>query len=678
MSLLGGSGISASPERVSGLGSMMWEYTLDYLELLDQRRKRRLKALSSPADLARLQQRVRAKSVPAGGGRPDRTPLNARHVGTLEGPGFAVEKLIYESRPRFYVTANLYRPTDRDGPLPAVIFSPGSEPAGKAAQAVQRFCAGMARSGFAALTWDPITVGERAQMWDPDQHASEAGSAAGERRVLGNQCYLAGLNLMQYRVWDAVRAIDYLETRADIDRGRLAMAGVSSGGEETLRTAPIDSRIKAAVCIAAVCTARHKAAARLPADPERIYYGTLQDGIDHPELLAALAPKPLMIGAPAEHFIPIEAARETYREVSRVYSLFGAGDRMMFVETAGFHDLNPELRQAAAAWLVGRLGRDGQAMGEEPENVFAEQELHCTPTGRVADLPGAETVQSINRERARKIAPRYSLPDSRHTLEIYRNDVAHKVRSVTQVGRFRHEAGVLVPDRVYDVGAFARGVAFVCADRGKDDPAVRRGVIDPLMAAGYRVVALDVRGWGESEPHLPGPPPPYSWEDFFAYRGMEAGRPLLGQRMKDLLASASDRGDRLQWLVAGIGAGALVASHAAVLDRRIRRVVAVGGPLSFRRLADDPLTKHPVSSFLPGVIGEYDLRDVYAALAPREVLVLNPQDSQGRLAPREQIDQEFDWTERVYHVAGGGGSFSTETGLDPEKMRRLLGKWLKS
>ena len=657
---------------------MMWDYTLDYLELLDQRRKRRLEVLSSPAELVRLQRRVRAKFAPQGGTLPGRTPLNVRHVGTLEGPGFAVEKLIYESRPRFYVTANLYRPTKHDGRMPAVIFSPGSEPAGKAAEAVQRFCARMARSGFAALTWDPITVGERPQLPDPGSGASQAAAGARERRLLGNQCRLLGLNLMHYRVWDARRAIDYLETRPDIDRRRIAMAGASSGGEETLQTAPIDRRIQAAVCLSAVSTSSHKAAARLPADPERVSYGTLQDGIDHPELLAALAPRPLMIGAPAEHFIPIEGVRETFREVSRIYSLFGAGDRVMFVETSGFHALNADLRQAAAAWLVGRLGDEGQAVGEEPQDVFTEQELHCAPGGRVADLPEAQTIRSINRQRAKQIAPRYALPGNRHTLDIYRNDVANKIRRVTQVGRFRAEAGISVPDRVYDVGPFARGVAFVCADRGKDDPAVRRGVIDPLMAAGYRVVAMDVRGWGESEPHPPGPDPPYSWEDFFAYRGIEAGRPLLGQRMKDLLASARDRGGRLPWLVAGVGAGALVASHAAVLDSRIRRVVAVGGPLSFRDLADDPMTTHPLSSFLPGVVGEYDLRDVYAALAPRDVLVLNPQDSRGRLSARAEIDKEFDWTRRVFHLAGGAESFSVQTALDPEKMRRRLGKWLKA
>ena len=654
---------------------MVWEYTLDYFELLDRRRKRRLGALSSPADLARLQERIREKLRAAA--RLDRTPLNVRHAGILQREGFVVEKLIYESRPRFYVTANLYRPHGSSIRRPAVLFSPGSDKAGKAAAAVQRFCGLMARSGFAALTWDPITLGERLQMWDPRRQASQLGDAAGERRVLGNQCYLLGGNLMHYRVWDAVRAFDYLETRPDIDPRRMAMAGSSSGGEETLRTAPLEPRVRAAVCLSAVSTSRQKAAASLSADPLHIHYGTLQEGIDHPELLAALAPRPVMIGSPSENDLPIEGARAAFREVARIYSLIGAGDRVRFVETPGLHPLNSELRQAAE-WLVSQLGQDGQTAGEEIESLFSEQELHCTPSGRVADLPRAETVLSINRQRAREMAPRYSPPANRHTLEIYRNEVMNKVRRITRVGRFRAEAGILVPDRVYDIGIFATGVAFVCADRGKDDPAVRRGVIDPLMAAGYRVVALDPRGWGESEPRLPGAPPPYSREDFFAYRGIEAGRPLLGQRMKDLLASARDRGGRLPWLVAGVGAGALVAAHAAVLDRRITRLVAVGGPLSFRRIADDPLTKHPFSSFLPGVIGEYDLRDVYAALAPREALILNPQDSQGRLASRGEIDEEFDWTRKVYETAGAAGFLSVETGLDTEKIRRLLGKWLDS
>ena len=656
----------------------MWEYSLDYLALLDQRRNRRLRNLSSPAELAKLQERVREKSALADEFRFKQNSLNVRHVATLEGSGFVVEKLIYESWPRFYVTANLYRPIETNGRLPAVIFSPGSDRAGKASVPVQLFCARLALSGFVVLTWDPVTLGERLQMWDSGRKASEMGNAAGEQRVLGNQCYLLGRNLMDYRVLDAIRAIDYLETRTDIDPHRIAMAGSASGGEETLRTAPLEPRIKAAICISSISTSHQKAIARLPANPEHIYHRTLQDGIDHPELLAALAPRPVMICSSVGDFIPIEGARATFREVFRVYSLLGASDRVKLVESAGLQGLNPELSQATAKWLVSQLGRKDQPIGDEPEGVFSKEELNCTVSGRVADLSGAETVLTINRQRAREIEPQYPFPKNRHTLEIYRNKVVNKIRRVTQVGHFRAEAGIFVPDRVYDIGAFAKGVAFVCADRGKDDPAVRRGVIDPLMVAGYRVVALDPRGWGESEPILPGADPPYSWEDFFAYRGAETGRPLLGQRIKDLLASASNRRGHLQWLVAGVGAGALVAAHAAALDQRISRLVAVGGPISFRSLANDPMTKHPFSTFLPGVVGEYDIHDVYATLAPREVFVLNPQNSRGQLATRHEVEEEFRWTQRIYENAGAKGAFSIETGLGPDKIRRLLGKWLKS
>jgi nucleoside-diphosphate-sugar epimerase len=105
------------------------------------------------------------------------------------------------------------------------------------------------------------------QLWDAAKNASLAGPGTAEHRVLGNQCYLLGLNLMQYRVWDASRAIDYLETRADVDADRIAMAGSSGGGMETLQFAAFEPRIKAAVPVSAVATFRAKTEALLIADP---------------------------------------------------------------------------------------------------------------------------------------------------------------------------------------------------------------------------------------------------------------------------------------------------------------------------------------------------------------------------------------------------------------------------
>ena len=678
MGLLGASGLRAAPARASGLGGMMWDFTLDYIERLDKRRRKRFDALETPLELAQLQRRVREKLAEMWGPFPEeRNSLNVRHVGSVERPDMIVEKLIYESRPQHFVTANLYRPKAVEGKLPAVIFPPGHGEAGKAYETYQRFCALMARSGFVALVWDPISQGERLQLWDKATQASTVGPGTREHRVLGNQCYLLGLNLMQYRVWDAIRAIDYLESRADVDEHRIAMAGNSGGGMETLQLAPFEPRIQAAVAGCAVASFRHKTEAMLIADPEQILFGTLQHGIDHPELLAAFAPRPLMIGSAKRDFVPIEGARETFRAVAKVYSIYGDADRVSLVETDDAHGLNQELRQAAAGWLVRWLGNEGQTVGEESDEIFSEEELQCTSKGQVASSLGGQTVLAMNKIHADKAAAPRPVPRGRPEHEIYRNNVKNKVAEILRAGHYRNEAGVVVPDRVFDVGAFARGIALVCADAGKDNPSVRRGIIDPLIAAGYRVVGVDVRGWGETAPSMPGSDVSYSWDDFFAYRALEVGRPLMGQRVKDFLAAARNRTENRNWLVVGVGAGALVAAHAAVLERRISRLVTVGGLLSYRSLIDDPLTTQPFSSFLPGVIGSYDVRDLYVAIAPRPVLVLNPQDSQRVPVHRVKAWEELDWTAQAFEAIGATGKFDMQSQLSTARMREVLTDWLK-
>ena len=678
MGLLGASGLRAAPARSSGLGAMMWDFTLDYIERLDKRRRKRLEALETPLEVAQLRRRVREKLAEMWGPFPEeRTSLNVSHVGSAERPGLVVEKLVYESRPQHFVTANLYRPRGVEGKLPAVIFPPGHAAIGKAYEPYQRFCALMARSGFVVLAWDPISQGERLQLWDKTKQASIVGPGTREHKVLGNQCYLLGLNLMQYRVWDAMRAIDYLESRPDVDEHRIAMAGNSGGGMETLQLAPFEPRIQAAVCGCAVASFRHKTEAMLIADPEQILFGTLQHGIDHPELLAAFAPRPLMIASAKRDFVPIEGARETFRAVAKLYSIYGASDKVSLVETDDEHGLNRELRRAAAGWLVRWLGNEGQAVGEESDEIFTEEELRCTPSGQVASSFGGQTVLALNKIYAGKLAPHRAVPPGRHEHEIYRNDIKNKVSEIIRAGHYRQEAGVAVPDRVFDVGAFARGVALVCADAGKDDPSVRRGIIDPLIAAGYRVVGVDVRGWGETAPDMPAADVSFSWDDFFAYRALEVGRPLLGQRVKDFLAAARNRTENRNWLVVGVGAGALVAAHAAVLERRISRLVTVGGLLSYRSLIDDPLTTQPFSGFLPGVIGSYDVRDLYAAMAPRPVLVLNPQDSQRVPVHRVKAWEELDWTAQAFEAAGATGKFEMQSQLSTVKMRKALMDWLK-
>jgi pimeloyl-ACP methyl ester carboxylesterase len=483
---------------------------------------------------------------------------------------------------------------------------------------------------------------------------------------------------MNYRAWDTSRAIDYLLSRDDVDPSRIAMAGTSGGGMVTLQYAAFDDRIAAAFPSCAVASFVAKTRALLIADPEQILYGTLRKGIDHVELLAAFAPKPLLIGSAIQDYVPIEAARKTFQDVQRAYRIAGAESHVGMAETDAGHGLNQELREKGVDWLLRWLGDTSRAVKEVEAPLASAAELQCTKTGQVASSLNGKTVVDFNQQRYAEIAPKRAVPIPL-VFGNYRIEIQQGVREITRVGAFKPEKGIMVGDRVMEAGAFSRGLAIVLADLGKDDARIRRAVIDPVLNAGFQVLALDLRGWGESEPHPTGMEAKFAWEDFFAYRSLEIGRPLLGQRIKDLLAIGPTRTHRRNWTLVGVGANAsLVAAHAAVLDQRVDGLITIDGPLSCRSLLDDPLTSQPFSAFLPGVLGSYDIRDLYAAGAPRRTLVLNPEDSKRRPVGEARAWEEYDWALQAYEGVGAPDAFHLQSELDIEGLRAAITAWLSN
>ncbi len=657
---------------------MLWDYVREYLRLLDERRAARLAALESKGDFLALRQRVREELARMWGPFPQRTPLNAKQVGTLDRKDHIVERIIFESRPSFHVTANLYRPKAPGEGLPAVIFPCGHGEGGKIAETYRRFAGLMARNGFAVLTWDPVGQGERLQFLDAETGASEFRQGTGEHRVLGDRCYLVGENLMQYRVWDAIRALDYLEVRPEIDSMRIGIAGQSGGGMTALQFACFDDRIQAAFISCAVATFRAKTEALLIADPEQILYGTLREGIDHPELLAAFAPKPLAIGAAQRDYVPLDAARRTHEELQAVYGKLGKPENLQLTETDSTHGLNRELREAAASFF-GRVlaGRD-DIVPEHETPLPAARDLLCTSSGQVSDSLGSKSVAELYSEKANSIAPRFEMPSNASEFNVYRSQVANRIREVTRVGAFKSEYRIDVPTRFLDAGVYAKGAVFVVAEQGKDHPAVRRYCIDAVLAANHSLYGVDVRGWGATAPSLPSLDVRFDWDDFLAYRSLELGRPLFGQRLKDLLSTAPKMTKRREWIVVGIGIGGLVAAHAAALDPRIAGVVSIQAPLSYRAILDDPGSPHPISCFLPGVLGSYEIRDMYAAIAPRPLLIVNPEDSRGAAVASDAARAEIGWTLDSYEMLEASDSIRVESGLGRTAIRSLVEEWLRS
>src|SRR5262249_14398390 len=123
-------------------------------------------------DLAARRKLVRANIIESIGGFPERTPLNARVTGTLDREGYRIEKIVFESQPRFFVTANLYLPKSGSAPYPAILFPLGHEMGGKSHFAWQQVLGSLAWRGYVAFAWGPLGQEERVQFFDPDWNDS--------------------------------------------------------------------------------------------------------------------------------------------------------------------------------------------------------------------------------------------------------------------------------------------------------------------------------------------------------------------------------------------------------------------------------------------------------------------------------------------------------------------------
>ena len=155
-----------------------------------------------------------------------------------------IEKVIYESLPGYYVTANLYRP-NQPGRYPGVLLQAGHTQEGKAEP--QLLAANLALKGFVSLAFDPVGQGEREQIYDAQLKGPAAGRSVNEHIHAGAQSSLIGEGVGRYFVWDAKRSIDYLASRPEVDATRLGAAGCSGGGALTTFIGALDSRLKAII-----------------------------------------------------------------------------------------------------------------------------------------------------------------------------------------------------------------------------------------------------------------------------------------------------------------------------------------------------------------------------------------------------------------------------------------------
>jgi dienelactone hydrolase len=632
------------PDSINGVktNDMMKHYLLDLAQERFEEWKRHYEQRKTAGQISEYQKHLRQEFIEAIGGLPERTPLKAKVTKVVQRDGYRAEMVIFESQPRHFVTAALFLPDPKcfEPPYPGVLIPCGHSFQAKASAAYQTMAALLALNGIAGLVFDPIEQGERGQLlseW-PKLWGTRAHTMSGVGSIL------LGRNTARFEIWDGMRAIDYLQSRPEVDADRIGCTGNSGGGTQTSYFMALDSRIVAAAPSCYITSFERLLSTIGPQDAEQNIYGQLAFGMDHADYVMMRAPRPTLICAATRDFFDIQGTWTSFRHAKRLYSRMGFSQRVDIIEHDGKHGYHQPIREAAARWMSRWLLGQDEPLTEPPIKLLSEDEIQCTPEGQVMMLEGARSTYDLNREYERELAKR------REGLwaEADRTKLFDQVRNIAGIRKLRelpkpsieragaiNRAGysirklILEPEERTYLPALLfvpnqeplTGAVLYVHEQGKAADAATDGPIEKLVEAGKTVLAVDVRGTGETQ---------QTNKDFFtAYL---FGRSCVGMRAEDVLVCARllRREQRMPVDLVAIGHVGVPALHAAALEPDMFGTVKLGRKLnSWSDVIESGLSRNQLINTVHGALTVYDLPDLAAALGAK-LTVEEPTNAMGQ------------------------------------------------
>ena len=297
---------------------------------------------------------------------PRRTELKAVVTGAVDQETFKVEKVQFQSRPGLYVTGDLYLPKKIDHPCPTILYVCGHGRVkidgvsyGNKVH-YQHHGAWFARHGYVCLTIDTLQLGEiegvhhgtysKGRWWWNSRGYTPAGVEA----------------------WNCVRALDYLETRPEVDAKRFGVTGRSGGGAYSWWLAAIDSRIKVAVPVAGITDLENHVVDGCVEGHCDCMYMVNTYGWDFAQVAALVAPRPLLIeNSDKDSIFPLDGVVRLHAKVRRIYALYDAEDRLGLYITEGPHQDTQQLRIGAFHWFD-RFLKNDESLIDRPATKFFE------------------------------------------------------------------------------------------------------------------------------------------------------------------------------------------------------------------------------------------------------------------------------------------------------------------
>lgn len=407
---------------------------------------------------------------------PDRTDLKAVVTGRLEAEDFTVEKIQFQASPRLYCTANLYLPKKLAQPAPTILYecghfrsiSNGVSYGNKAAY--QQHGAWFARNGYVCLVLDSLLLGEI------------QGIHTGTRDLGQWWWNAAGYTPAGVEAWFGIRALDYLSTRPEVDTNRFGITGHSGGGAYSWTVAALDERIKVAAPLAGLTDLQNHVVDGVLDSHCDCNFPINTYRWDTPQVAALLAPRPLLFGtSDQDRLFWTDATLRIHEKVKRVYSLYGATEKLGLIISPGPHADLQEHQIAVMRWFNKHLKGVETRVETAAQPYFAPQQL------KVFDQLPADAINT--NIQARFVAP---WPPTNRAGSI--ND---PLRAKCFAG-WPEEGEPLAPQRAF--AAERDGVRFSAWDfTSQHDVPLRLYFVEPAAAQAANgavlLQVLDEAGW---------------------------------------------------------------------------------------------------------------------------------------------------------------------------------------
>jgi dienelactone hydrolase len=633
---------------------------------------------------ARRSKALRETMFTAMGTLPDKPcALEPKTVGVLKRDGYRIEKLLLQSRPDVWVTANAYIPEGTKGKMPAVLAVHGHWAGARRDPVVQARCLGLVKLGFFVLVVDAFGSGER---YTKPARGTYHGA------LYGSTLWPAGLTLLGCQVYDNRRAVDYLLTREEVDGDRLGITGASGGGNQTMYAGALDERFNAVVPVCSVGT--YQAYLRAACCVCEVLPGALRFA-EEGDVLALVAPRALLvINATKDAYqFSVGEANKSIARARPMFKLLRAEDRLKHATFESPHAYNQAMRETMYGWMARWLKGegDGKPIPEPKHEVEKPEDLAVFPDDK--RLKGFLYPPTLAAREAKSLLTKFAHLKADHAEDWESTAVYMRAQLRKQVfGDFpappkpaaKADKGDTVdgietiplllhpePDMPLPVlyrsrpGAKGKQPACVLLHLDGKAAALKHPLAAALLGKGWVVAAPDLRATGETKPANDGirdAPDHNSTE-----HALWVGRPLLGQWVFDVQCLldwlAIQPGlDVRRFAVAGIGQAGLVAVCAAgLLDSRVSAAATVDAPASYVTEQAYPAGTH-MGLLAPGLFRVGDVPHLAALTAPRRLVIV------GSTSPKEA----YAFTASVYKLYKAEARLTVAATLKPDELAEGL------